>query len=229
LDSVISQPVQMGKDKDWAAIADAFETSVGAKSDGSIWRWRRIYAANTNGGWRPTHVREPEHWLAGPGGPPLSLSVSEFAPAAVAVINADGTLWLGGDVKWSRLIKAAQIERAAHELVQVGHDSDWREVKFIAWGRMIAIKRDGSLWEWDGTWPSPGVDSVVPPTRPSLYSDWITACADQRAFLALARDGSLCVWGDPNDSGYRGFGTPDPRRLLLPSRIQARKIAQFSR
>jgi hypothetical protein len=126
------------------------------------------------------------------------------------------------------MLRAGQTARAAKEMVQCGDDTDWKEIKLINWVEAIGIKRDGSLWKWSlnngsGRWR----DWTIPPSMPSEYLDWVTACRDGRAFLALARDGSLCLWGDREHYEYPSWDGPDSSRLLMPSRIKARRIADL--
>jgi hypothetical protein len=65
---------------------------------------------------------------------------------------------------------------------------------------------------------------------PSRYADWMSVSEDNNAFLALARDGQLCLWGDPDQVGYDYWnGCPNPSNLLMPSRIKARRMADLSR
>lgn len=216
----VPAPVQVGNDTDWVAVCNSRAISAAMKEDGSIWRW----------GWASKTHRTPERWLMGPCSQPRSMAMTDRAVAAVC---ADGTLWLGGDitnVSWARLIAPEQAHRAAMEMVRWGNDSDWSQVQFAGWGEAVGVKRDGSLWEWDlhrgyGIWGG----WVIPPTMPSLYMDWVAVYPDDNAFIALARDGSLCLWGDPRDYGYSEWNGPDPSRLLMPSRIKARRIADLSR
>ena len=113
-------------------------------------------------------------------------------------------------------------------MVRWGHDSDWKEIRFIRWGEAVGIKRDGSMWEWVMTWRF-GFWSgwVYPPSMPSQYADWVTACPDRDGFLALARDGTLARWKDPARETY--YGWHDPDQLLMPSRINARRVADLSK
>ncbi|MEI4884349.1 hypothetical protein, partial [Klebsiella pneumoniae] len=79
-----------------------------------------------------------------------------------------------------------------------GNDWDWKEVRFVSWGKAVGLKRDGSLWEWNVNHIfGPRSGWVVPPIIQSHYDDWVSVAEDDNAFLALARDGSLCLWGDP--------------------------------
>jgi hypothetical protein len=216
----LTSPVQVGTDNDWTAICDSWTMSAAIKADGSVWRWT----------WNSKTHNRPGRWLTGACSEPVSIALSY---CAVATVCADGTLWIGGDLTnsvYARLIGLglALPPRAANEMVQWGNDSDWKEIRFVSWGKAVGIKRDRTLWEWDATHVfGPPSDWVVPPRMPSRYADWLAVCEDNNAFLALARDGSLCLWGDPGDIGvYNDYWN---RRFLMPSRIKARRIADLAR
>ena len=107
-------------------------------------------------------------------------------------------------------------------------DSNWKEVRIYGWDKAIGIKRDGSLWQLQSLSPPWQTSTwLLSRKQPSQYSDWLTVCPDQYAFLAFAGDGGLCVWGDPVYGCYE-FNAPDPQRLLLPSRLKARRIAMIA-
>jgi len=218
-----TDPMQVGGANDWVAFSDSWTKSAAMKADGSVWRW--------DWDWRSKASNPPRRWLTGACTEPVSFALTYNAVASVC---ADGTLWIGGDLTnsaYARLIGFGQAQRAGGEMVRWGNDSDWREVRFVSWGKAVGIKHDGSLWEWDVNHTFGPVSGwVTPPTMPSHYSDWMSVCEDDNAFLALARDGSLCLWGDPENGGYDSWnGLPDSSRLLMPSRIKARRIADLAR
>jgi hypothetical protein len=217
----LTAPMQVGSDNDWTAVCVSWSRTAGVKSDGSVWRWR----------WRSRTPSLPEPWLTGPCSEPVSFV---FSKPVVASVCADGTLWVGGALTnsvFARIIRPELMQRAGNEMVRWGDDSDWKEIRFVSWGKAVGIKRDRTLWLWDVNHVfRPTTAWVVMPTMPSRYADWMSVCQDDNAFLALARDGSLCLWGDPNDRGYNYWnGYPNPNNLLMPSRIKARKLVDLAR
>ena len=71
---------------------------------------------------------------------------------------------------------------------------------------------------------------MAPDVPVSRYSVWVAACPYGSTYLILGRDDTLCVWGEPEDDHYYAFNRDalDPRKLLLPSRIKAREIADLA-
>jgi hypothetical protein len=212
-------PTRVGEEADWVAVADGERMSVAVKPDGSIWRWGHFYLNNTNGpsNWRI--AERPERWLEGPAQLPRCISLQGNA---IAIVYEDGTLWGA----YLRLFyKSENAELATRQMVPWGEDMDWKEVKIYSWDKAVGIKKDGSLWRWQSlsaswenkTW-------LLSRTKPSAYSDWLAVCPGRDDFLAFAADGSLCRWLDPGYAVYE-LNQPDPRRLLLPSRLHATRIA----
>jgi hypothetical protein len=215
-------PTQVGSDTDWTAVCNYGTMSAAIKADGSVWRWD----------WQLKKLNQPQPWLTGACAEPVSFTTRG---RAVAMVCADGTLWIGGEdlTNWvyTRFIGGGPSQRAAREMVKWRGDFDWKEIQFVGWGRAVGIKGDGTLWEWNVNRSyGPFMGWEIPPNLPSRYSDWISVSEDDNAFLALARDGSLCLWGDPERIRYDYWdGYQDAGNLLMPSRIKARRIADLSR
>ncbi len=207
----IAAPQQIGTDSDWIAVCESWHGRVAMKLDGSIWIFRINRTVSSNGSWTSQIVNAPLRWSSLPGRQGGAISISDSGNSLI-VVCTDGSLWIGG------LFADATTRGATNELVRWGNDFDWKEVRFTRWQGAVGIKRDGSLWRWSG------YRGPIYPTKLSLYSIWVTACPYGHAFLALARDGSLCLWGDPDDPMIYDPADPDPSKLLLPSRLKARKL-----
>jgi hypothetical protein len=212
----------VGTDDDWIEVSDSWTTSAAIKSDGTVWRWD----------WRSKTFNHPQLWLTNACPDPVSFTLRGHV---VAMVGTDGSLWIGGEELtnsiYTRFLGGGPAQRATREMVRWRNDTDWKQISFVGWGRAVGTKRDGTLWEWDvnqAFWPA--MSWVVPPKIPSRYADWISVGEVNNAFLALARDGQLCLWGDPDELGYDYWnGYPNPRNLLMPSRIKARRIADLTR
>ena len=115
-----------------------------------------------------------------------------------AFVRADGTLWVLNRY-WNE--KSRQMEGTG--ILQIGKENGWRAVA-VAWDMMVALKDDGSLWQWnikDGY----QAESLVQiynnsPTRVGIHSDWVAITSTWNDVIALAADGSLWLW--PNREQY---------------------------
>ena len=221
-------PAQVGADTDWVAIAGCDQGTVAAKTDGTLWRWGWIVDRPTNGPAKSSTLTQPRRWLAFPG-PQRPHSIS-FDGDAVAAVCDDGSLWLGGILPF-RPVSPDVMMRARTEMVRCGTESDWEQVQLLRPLAAVGVKRDGSLWAWDIALASWLRDKVVAPHVPvSLYPVWVAVCPYGSTYLTLGRDDTLCVWGEPENDNYYAFNRDalDPRKLLLPSRIKAREIADLA-
>ena len=89
-------------------------------------------------------------------------------------------------------------------LVATGGGTNWTAVT-VSWDRLVALKADGSLWQWKI--PFPGNDSnsslaevaKQPPTRLGIHGDWVGLASHRGGAVTLAADGSLWFWPDPQD------------------------------
>lgn len=216
----MSEPVRVGTATDWVAVCCSLTESAAIKSDGSVWRWH----------WNSETHWPPQRWLSSSCTQPVSLTLS---PEAIACVCADGSLWIGGVATNSAYVRLIGVPLAIHsgEMVRWGNDSDWRRIRFVGWGKVAGLKADGSLWEWNFRhFYGPLYGRAVQPSMPSHYMDWLAVCGADNDLLTLARDGSLCAWGDAEDVAYSDWqGLPDLRRLLAVSAIKARKVADLAK
>lgn len=219
-------PAQVGTDTDWIAVVDSGQNSVAVKADGTIWRWGWIQNWSGDNHSRAEVQTTPEKWLAFPGRQrPVYLSSSGFSLAAVC---DDGTLWLGGYMLGAFLGQERAL-RATTRMVQFDQDTDWEQAAFPGTLQGFGLKQNGTLLKWDSErLIFRGIRWQVLPRRTSDYSIWTSICPYRNAFLALSNDDMLCLWGDPEQHDFFDLNGPDPRRLLVPSRIEARKFANLS-
>jgi hypothetical protein len=67
---------------------------------------------------------------------------------------------------------------------------------------MVALKADGSLWQWNFL-NRPAVKFVnTPPTRLGIHDDWVAITGKHGNVIALAADGSLWLWPDKKYYDY---------------------------
>jgi alpha-tubulin suppressor-like RCC1 family protein len=67
---------------------------------------------------------------------------------------------------------------------------------------MVALKADGSLWEWhyirrwDMSQEQIALATQESPTRLGIHSDWVAVANTWADVITLAADGSLWLWPD---------------------------------
>ena len=147
--------------------------------------------------------------------PPGKLSPQLAVGGERAVLLApDGSLWT-----WGLAIMASGGRTNTETPVQLGSDTDWRQVAMDRFNDTLAIKSDGSLWGWGGNGLG-SYRSLSPvlrftgsprPARIGTNADWAEIRLGEGHALGLRADGSLWAWGR-NFFGQVGDGsTNDPQ------------------
>tara|TARA_B100000131_G_scaffold26820_1_gene25541 strand:+ start:804 stop:2003 length:1200 start_codon:yes stop_codon:yes gene_type:complete len=145
--------------------------------------------------------------------------------------KADGTLWTWGRNSSGSLGQnqgPGQID-ARSSAVQVGSGTDWATGATSLYGKMAAIKTDGSLYMWGSNTYSGGLGLNGPTGANARYSspvqlpgswktgrDTITGITD--GFLAINSSGELMSWGR-DWYGSMGWNMPDGTRRSSPVKI----------
>ena len=168
------QPQQIGTDSDWKTFFDANRSLV-KKIDGTVWHVasdRMMRATNYDA--IPPH----DHSETGQYG---------------AFVRDDGTLWLYGDLHCQN--------RDAFEMLQSGHDTNWISVA-ATWNNLVALKADGTLWNWDRHNQIFAKSFVESPARLGIHHDWVAVAGVEIGVISLAADGSLWFWPSPDAYQY---------------------------
>lgn len=195
------QPERLGTDSDWQEIFSSF-TGFAQKTDGSV--WRLDLATNAVQFLRQTNMDQivPQTFSQSLGGP------NSYVRSAY--IAKDGTLrirnlFLGNAAQAGPLVGAAYL--------RVGTEVNWRAVA-MDWHRMVALKTDGSLWQWRLTAKTTAEAIKIPPTPFSIHRDWVGLANVWGGVISLAADGSLWFWpGDEYNQGTLLRAPKQPKRL----------------
>ena len=149
-------PYQIGTNSDWQELF-TLGGIFARQTDGRVWRF---------GAW----IGKPEkmNLMRATNYDEIVLqTASRAGDDDTAFVRADGTLWVLNRY-WDE--KSRQIMGTG--ILQVGKENDWRAVA-INYRMMVALKADGSLWQWNfqnGT----AVKSVnASPTRLGIHDDWV--------------------------------------------------------
>lgn len=218
------RPARIGSANDWLTVAAVRDATAAIKTDGSLWTWgegRRSGAVLGQGdGVRqldsPTRVGNGSDWRFVAGGDEQFFAV-----------KADGTLWAWGTNEGT--FGTGTVEDS-NVPVRVGSDSDWTAVSTGGEEGTLGLKRDGSIWFWDG---NPFWKTDVP-ARIGTGNDWMSVAAlrsellgdiDDSSQVALKADGTLWYLGFENrqyvfarlgnDSDWKELAAGDNHLLAL--------------
>jgi len=191
-------PYQIGTNSDWQEL---FTMGVifARETNGCVWHldvnWRK-------GIGKDELVRETNYDEI------VSQTASSVGEQATAFVRSNGTLWVLNRY-WDE-VKGGQMMGAG--VLQVGKENDWRAVA-VSYHMMVALKADGSLWQWNFQNRPPAKSINTPPTRLGIHDDWIAITGVRGGMVSLAADGSLWLWPDKR---YYDYGT----LLKLPKQPQ---------
>ena len=180
-------PLQIGTNANWAELFSLGKLFVYARqADGRAWRLddKNRNAVQEMG--RATNFDEI-----------VSKTASSGSQNDIAFVRPDGTLWV-----LNRSWDQKTWREVGSSVLQVGKENDWRTVA-VTYGMMVALKSDGSLWQWhftDGAIVRAVNDS---PTRLGIHNDWVAITGDRENVITLAADGSVWLWPDKESYDYR--------------------------
>ena len=200
-----SSPVQIGLNHVWSDVKTFGNHTIAKRSDNTLWSWGDNYYGQlgdltTENKSSPVQVGADNDWeyfAAGEG----------FSGA----IKTDGTIWMWG-YNNSGVFGNNSIEEYYSSPVQIGIDTDWKEITFGRYS-CAGIKEDGSLYTWgDNDNGCLGQNDSNPKSSPvQIGSDtnWkqVAFSTDNNPayMLGLKTNGTIWSWGD-NGYGQLGNG-----------------------
>jgi alpha-tubulin suppressor-like RCC1 family protein len=174
---------QIGSDSGWKEICSTW-SSLARKSDGSVWTVGVNYQSGKEELHRETNMDQVSLQT-------LSLTGGDD----MAYVRQDGTLW----VRWQYPQNGTNLGSG---FVRAGTETNWTAVA-LTWNKMVALKSDGSLWQWNFnlTWNFIDQGNLFrliqkPPARVGIHNDWVAIASTWDDVIALAADGSLWLWPD---------------------------------
>jgi hypothetical protein len=198
-------PYQIGTNADWQELFTVGQ-NFARQTNGRVWLLGVDWKTGRDELVRATNYDEVALQTA-----------SRAGDRNTAFVRADGTLWV-----LNRYWDQKSFQTLGTGILQVGKENDWRAVA-VNWSMMVALKADGSLWQWNLKNGSVVEAVNVPPTRLGIHDDWVAIKSTWGNVIALAADGSLWLWPDkrsydygiliklPKQPQYLGniFGKPD--------------------
>jgi hypothetical protein len=177
-------PHQIGTNSDWQELF-TLGLIFARRTDGRVWQLNVNWKTGQDELNRATNLDEI-----------VSQTASGAGDQHTAFVRADGTLW-----KLNLYWDEKNRQTTGSGILQVGKENDWRAVA-VNQSRMVALKSDGSLWQWHflNPWDMSQEQLILsaqePPTRLGIHNDWVAIASTWEDVIALAADGSLWLWPD---------------------------------
>lgn len=133
-------PIRVGNSTNWTRIWANLIQNVGQQSDGSLWFWGWDYTHSKDGSSVPvpTRISSETNWN--------DIGMGDYMMFA---IRSDGTLWAWG--RQAHVFTGSVDPQADTRPEQVGTDHDWLACSEFSQSCPLFLKRDGSIWELDGS------------------------------------------------------------------------------
>jgi len=225
---------RLGNESNWQQTADSPAGTLLLKNDGTLWRWEdydwnqwehlpalKLKQVGVDSNWKelfntwPGYARKNDGsvWVVEARHGKESFqqeanldqvafrTLSLSGNGEVAYVRPDGTLWMSWDYQQNGT-------NVYSGFFQVGTETNWTAVT-LNWQKMVALKSDGSLWQWRVFHPqnmSQGqliLAAQEQPTRLGIHNDWVAIANTWEDVIALAADGSMWLW--PNRDQYEPF------------------------
>jgi alpha-tubulin suppressor-like RCC1 family protein len=183
--SITNAPVQIGQASNWVAVYAGQGHSYAVNRAGEIWRWGKYDA-------------EPYHRKMEDGPVRLNIKVPGLRSIVAGqndfelILDTDGNLWGLGLIP-PALGGGGFGNQYYSEPKRIG-GTNWLSVS-CNWQGLAGLKTDGTLWIQRGR---DLYNSPLPPlAQLGKRNDWIAVMSDWEADVALARDGTICRFGEP--------------------------------
>jgi hypothetical protein len=200
----IVRPKRIDKSNNWVAVCPYGFSTVGLKSDGTLWSWGynrkgQLGLGDYNDRLTPTQIGTDQDWFSLNSGP-VRYNWSTIA------LKSTGTAWAWGDnLRWQLGIGAYPI--TVTKPTHVVNSQNW-----ISSSLGFGISTNGTYSAWGDAWPygSPrlGLGRNIPnyyfrilyPRKCETDSNWIQVNDGYDAVTGIKTHGSLWVWGTLHDN-----------------------------
>lgn len=176
-------------------------SSVGIKSDGSLWAWGSNSSGQLGDGTTVTKISPVQIGT----GTNWNFVASGFSHTIG--IKSDGTIWAWGLNGNGQLGDGTIVNKSVP--TQIGTATNW---VFASGGTLFtaALKSDGTIWTWGQNSSGQLGDGTVvdknAPVNVGTATNWVKLSCGNVHTLAIKADGTLWAWG-ANSAGQLGDGT----------------------
>jgi ABC-type transport system involved in multi-copper enzyme maturation permease subunit len=184
------KPQQIGTNSDWQEIFSTW-FDLAKKTNGTVWTVEYEGKTNEISFKRATNYDQIAFQNA-------SFGLGGWSGyERTAYIETNGALW----IRNSYLNNSDENSNPTLTgFLQVGGETNWLAVA-ISWDRMVALKTDGSLWQWPLDKKTTSEAIKNPPTPLGIHHDWVGLMSVWQGTVSLAADGSLWFWPGAESQG----------------------------
>ena len=173
-----SSPTQVGTNTNWSKITSCSGSTLGIKTDGTLWSWGENsfgeLGLNGSGNYArkssPTQVGSSTNW---------DKITSGVGASHFLAIKTDGTLWGWGYNQGSPLGLDDYTNKSSP--TQVGANTNWNIISASS-SSGAAIKTDGTLWVWGnnqgGRLGLNSTSNVLSPVQVGSSTNWSNVSVD---------------------------------------------------
>jgi len=201
-----SSPVQtVTFNNTWKQVSAGTNHTAAIKTDGTLWNWGYNASGQLGDNTSVTLRSSPVQTVAF-GSNWKQVFCGDNHTAA---IKTDGTLWCWGANNIGQLGDNTITNRSS-PIQTITFGTNWKQV-FAGYYHTIAIKTDGTLWNWgrntNGSLGDNTITSRSSPVQTITYAtNWKSASGGFYHTVAIKTDGTLWSWGQ-NDTGQLGDNT----------------------
>jgi hypothetical protein len=175
-------PVHIGGSETFAEVFASRGYAYARKSTGAVWHWTAW--KDTNYVSTLTHETNLDNqW-----------SNFTFSPAdnLILGVKTNGALFVGGTIE-----SAAMRTKAHYVEVELGENRQWKSAAYGRNGKILAIRDDGTLWQWPPRWFLLN-NPKIRPIQLGTHSDWVALTDKSPEGIGLTTDGCVWAWGQPS-------------------------------
>lgn len=181
-------PVRISNESDWTNVFAGQDCSFGIKRDGSIWKW----GARTQNSGRGTIASIPVKLGLDVKGVRAIMTSDDGYQNYDLILDETGKLWGLEKVPW--YLFGTRAWSAVRTVPQRLYGQDWSAISFVHQRGLAGLKDDGTLWDQDAD--DFGNEAGLPQKQIGHRTDWIAVTIERDSILALAKDGTLCRFGE---------------------------------
>jgi alpha-tubulin suppressor-like RCC1 family protein len=215
---IINTPTQITTLNNIKEISTAYYSSIGIKTDGSLYSWGENSAGQlgngtTDNNYTGVRVGTDTNW---------DKVITTNTPNSFA-IKTDGSLWAWGNNLDGELGIGEFGYISTPTQLFAATTTPTKPKIFASSNSSFQIKADGTLWAWGlNSSGQLGLGDKINRNygiKVGNDSDWEMVSHSISFTIALKKDGSLWAWGQNGSNGYLGLGNTNISESLVPVRI----------